>query len=263
MTRMKHVATLVRLVSALAVVAATLGPMAARADASDIARACRHPLFVTDDPNGMWFTHGYVVHNNMWNAAGYDVSQRLRACSAGNWSVTATADNSSGDGAVKTYPNAHRDYHNWNTGHEPRLSSFASIGSRFASRSPRVGIYDGAYDIWLNGVADSGSTEIMIWTDNHRQVPAGHVVKRGLTFSHRTWKLWATDDHRYLAFVPGKRLGHGWIGLKQRFSYLISHGFLAPRSTLGQVCFGYEIVSTGGSAQRFKIDRFSVTSSRR
>ena len=73
---------------------------------------------------------------------------------AGNWSVTATADNSSGDGAVKTYPNVHRDYHNWNAGHERSSArSRRSIRSTFASRSPHVGIYDGAYDIWMNGVA--------------------------------------------------------------------------------------------------------------
>jgi Glycosyl hydrolase family 12 len=112
-------------------------------------------------------------------------------------------------------------------------------------------------------VADAGSTELMIWTDNHRQVPAGRVVKRGLEFSGRTWKLWASRDHHYLAFVPDKPLGHGRIALKKQFSYLVSHGYLSRGSTLGQVCFGYEIVSTKGTAQRFKIDRFSVTSSRK
>jgi hypothetical protein len=249
------------LLALVALMAAT-GPSTA-AGSSTWARACEHPRYVTTDPDGMWFRGRYVVHNNMWNASGYDVSQRLRACSPGNWSVRATADNRSGDGAVKTYPNVHRDYHDWNTAHEPRISSFRSIRSTFASRSPQVGIYDGAYDIWLNGVADGGSTEVMIWTDNHHQVPAGSVVRRGLHFSHRTWKLWATPDHRYLAFVPNQPIRHGTVALKKRFSYLMRHGFLSHRATLGQVCFGYEIVSTGGAPARFKIDRFSVTSSRR
>jgi hypothetical protein len=34
-------------------------------------------------------------------------------------------------------------------------------------------------------------------------------------------------------------------------------------STVGQICFGYEIVSTGGTAHRFKIDRFSISASRK
>lgn len=251
-----------RSLSVLSLLAVTVGLDATSADARDLARACRHPEFVTSGWEGHSFGR-YYADSDMWNAHGYDVSQRMRVCAPGNWSVTATADNRSGDGAVKTYPNVHRDYHDWGTGHEPRLRSFASINSRFASRSPQVGIYDGAYDIWLNGVADSGSTELMIWTDNHRQVPAGRVVERRLHFSHRTWTLWATDDHHYLALVPGRPLGHGTIALKKRFAYLVSHGYLARGSTLGQVCFGYEIVSTNATSQRFKIDRFEVTSTRK
>ena len=30
---------------------------------------------------------------------------------------------------MKTYPNVHRDFHNWDTGQEPRLSSFKRIRS--------------------------------------------------------------------------------------------------------------------------------------
>jgi hypothetical protein len=43
----------------------------------------------------------------------------------------------------------------------------------------------------------------------------------------------------------------------------MAHGYLPRRSTLGQVCFGYEMVSTNGTTQKFKVDRFSVRSSRR
>ena len=45
---------------------------------------------------------------------------------------------------------------------------------------PGTGIYDIAYDIWLNGVP--GNREIMIWTENHGQIPSGAVAK-GLSFS--------------------------------------------------------------------------------
>ncbi|HET8665833.1 MAG TPA: hypothetical protein VFM08_16065 [Nocardioides sp.] len=259
---MTRLSTLGRTLSVLGLLVATIGLGVSSAEARDLARACRHPVFVTSG----WEGHGlgrYYADSDMWNAAGYDVSQTMRVCSPGNWSVRVKADNKANDGAVKTYPNVHRDYHDWGNGHEPRLSAFRSISSKFASRSPGVGIYNGAYDIWINGVADSGSTELMIWTDNHRQVPSGRVVERGLKFSHRTWKLWAADNNHYLAFVANKRLGHGKISLKKRFAYLTKHGYLPQGSTLGQVCFGYEIVSTKGTFHKFKIDRFSVTSSRK
>jgi hypothetical protein len=254
---MKHLSLLGRLAPALALVAGTVGLGATSADAAGTARACVNPSFVTSDPNGGQTFGRYYVHNNMWNVGGYNVKETLRACSAGNWYVTATADNRNGDGAVKTYPNVHRDYR------LPRLSSFTSLRSSFASRSPHVGIYDGAYDIWMNGVADSNSTEVMIWTDNHHQVPSGSVVKRGLQFSHRTWRLYVTDDHGYAAFVPDRPLPHGTIAIKKRLAYLSAHGYLPHDSRVGQICFGYEIVSTQGSPARFKVDRFSITSTRR
>jgi hypothetical protein len=255
---MKYLPVFGRLLPVLALVAVTIGLGAGSADASRTSRACAHPRFVTSDTNGGQTFGRYYVHNNMWNVAGYHVKETLRACAAGNWYATATADNSRGDGAVKTYPNVHRDYNG-----APRLSSFKTLTSTFASRSPHVGIYDGAYDIWMNGVASPSSTEVMIWTDNHHQVPAGSLVKRGLRFSHRTWRLYATGDHSYLAYVPNKPLPHGAVALKARLGYLTSHGFMPQGSTVGQICFGYEIVSTGGTAHRFKIDRFSISSSRK
>ena len=141
------------------------------------AAACTDPRFVTSDPNGMYFSGRYIVHNNMWNVDGYDVSETLSACSPSNWYVRATANNSSGDGAVKTYPNVHQDFHNWDTGAEPRLSTFTTIRSSFAARTPGFGIYNAAYDIWLNGVP--GDHEVMIWTDNYKQVPVRQRDREG------------------------------------------------------------------------------------
>jgi hypothetical protein len=173
----------------------------------------------------------------------------------------ARADNSSGDGAVKTYPNVHRDFHNWDTGAEPRLSSFSRIKARFAMRTPRVGIYNVAFDIWLNGVP--GNREVMIWTDNFRQVPAGSVVRRGLSFSGHRWRLYATGDNGYLAFVPTKRITHGKLNLRAMLRYLVSKGRVPARSTVGQICYGVEIVSTGGQRASFKVTDFAIRTSRK
>ena len=52
-----------------------------------------NPVFATSRVNATWNDAGDIVHNNMWNAKRFD-----------NWFVVATADNRSGDSAVKTYP---------------------------------------------------------------------------------------------------------------------------------------------------------------
>ena len=243
-----------RMTVALTLVLGLLLPLAPAGTAT--AAPCIHPQFVTSDENGIWFDGKYIVHNNMWNVSGYDVTETLAACSHRNWRVTATADNSRGDGAVKTYPNVHRDFHNPSTGHEPRLSSFSRLRSTWAARTPHVGIYDAAYDIWLNGVP--GEHEVMIWTDNFKQVPAGSPVTTR-EFSGYRWKVWATDDNGYIAFVPTHPLTHGTLDLKRMLDWLVARGRLPQDVTLGQVCFGFEIVSTDGSPARFKVNDFSLS----
>jgi hypothetical protein len=246
----------------LAALSTLLAPLAAfSTPATAATRSCTDPVFVTSDPNGMWSTKGYVVHNNMWNASGYNVSETMYACSYKSSYVRATATNRSGDGAVKTYPNVHKDFHDWGSGAEPKVRSFAGISSTFAAAGPDRGIYNLAYDIWLNGVP--GNREIMIWTKNHRQTPAGSVVARGLRFSHRTWRVYATDDHEYIAFVPRRPLAQGRVDIKARLDWLTQRGLVPRGSTLGQICYGVEVVSTGGRPARFRFTDFSVSTSRR
>jgi hypothetical protein len=218
---------------------------------------CTDPAFSTSEGDDGWSDGDYYVHNNMWNAADYSVSQKLVACSAGNWSVTATADDDNGDGAVKTYPNVHKDYHDWGSGKEPPLRQYSRLTSTFAATSPHTGIYNVAYDIWLNGVP--GNREVMIWTENYRQTPGGDRVARGLAFSGMTWDLYATDDNAYLAFVPSRPLTRGSLDLKAFLDYLVDKGRVPATSTLGQICFGVEVVSTGGKPATFRFTDFSVS----
>jgi hypothetical protein len=42
--------------------------------------------------------------------------------------------------------------------------------------------------------------------------------------------------------------------------WTLSKGWLPENSTLGQICFGIEIVSTAGSDARFDVTDFSITS---
>jgi glycosyl hydrolase family 12 len=218
---------------------------------------CANPEFSTSEGDDGWSDGDYYVHNNMWNAADYSVSQKLAACSAGNWSVTTTANDDNGDGAVKTYPNVHKDYHDWDSGKEPPLRQYSRLTSTFAATSPHTGIYNVGYDIWLNGVP--GNREIMIWTENYRQSPAGDRVAGGLPFSGATWDLYATDDNEYLAFIPSRALTKGSLDLKAFLDYLVDNGRVPTDSTLGQICFGVEIVSTGGKPATFQFTDFSIT----
>lgn len=205
---------------------------------------------MTSDPSGGWSDGGYYVHNNMWNAANYPVTETLYACAYNNWYVVATMNNDSGDGAVKTYPNVHEDFN------DPAISSFQSITSTFAETSPHVGIYDVAYDIWINGVASPGSTEIMIWTENYKQVPSGSV-QATQSFGGRSYKVWKSGS--YIAFVPDTPFTSGSLDLLEIFNWVMTQGWMPASSTLGQIDFGVEIVSTDNAPATFTFTDFSIT----
>jgi len=213
---------------------------------------CTNPQFVTSDPGGGWSDGRYYVYNNMWNINGYGGTQTLYACSYNNWYVVANMNNDRNDGAVKTYPNVHEDFN------ERAIRSFHSISSTFAETSPRAGIYEDAYDIWLNGIASSGSTEVMIWTENYNQVPGGSVVGT-VTFGGRTYKVWRNGDN-YIAFVANANFTSGTLNLLEVFDWIIAKGWIPASSTLGQIDYGAEIVSTRGVPATFAFTNFVLNS---
>jgi hypothetical protein len=202
----------------------------------------------------MWNQAPYFVANDAWNVNGYNVSQTLYACSAANWYVVATMDNSKGDGAVKTFPNSHRDFDS-----APQISSFNSITSTFADTSPGSGIYEDAYDIWLNGIGGANATEVMIWTDNHGQTPSGSV-QGTVTMGGRSYTVWKTTGN-YIAFVPSANFTSASMDLLAFFKWIMSKGWITNSATLGQVDYGVELVSTGGVPATFTFSNFSVNAS--
>jgi len=217
-----------------------------------LATGAANPLFETSAPNGGWSNGGYYVHNNMWNSAKYSpCTSTLQAWSYDNWHVVTRMNNKSGDGAVKTYPNVHRDY-----GGVP-IDSFDSITSTFAETSPRIGIYNWAYDIWINGVARPGCTEIMIWTDNFNQVPGGKY-EQDVTFGSQTYKAYRNPGSGYIAFVATTNLTSGTVNLLEIMKWTMAKGWLSSKSTLNQICFGVEIVSTADADATFQVNAFAI-----
>jgi hypothetical protein len=160
-------------------------------------------------------------------------------------------NNDSGDGAVKTYPNVHEDF-----GSAPAISSYTTISSSFAHAGPHVGIYEFAYDIWLNGVASTGSTEVMIWTDNFNQVPSGSVQET-VTLGTQSYKVYKSGS--YIAFVDTTNVTSGTVNLLDVFNHIIGKGWIPSNSTLGAIDYGIELVSTNSTDATFSVTSFTLT----
>jgi hypothetical protein len=213
---------------------------------------CADPSFTTSAAFGSETLGAYTVSNNMWNAGGGGISQTLSACSSSDWYVDATVADD--DGGVKTYPNSA-----YNFAAPPAISSLGSVTSTFGSTLPASGDFEDAYDIWLNGTANTGGDEVMIWTDNQGQTPAGSAVTT-VTFDGQSYTVWAADGGP-ITFVSDTNVTAGDLNLLPFFQWLISNGYEPSSSTLNQVAYGAQIVSTDGAPETFGFNNFSVSSS--
>ena len=202
----------------------------------------------------------YYVTNDSWNAQHYSgLSQTLFVCNYDNWYTLSAMNNDTGDGAVKTSPNVQETWYPTPTA----LSSWKSITSRFSDvppgSGPGYGTWEFEYDIWLNGLADANSTEIMIWTYNNGQAPIGSPVG-SFTDAGQTYVVYRSPPpNKYIAFVAlnGRLSGH--VNLLDFFRYAINKGWMPASSKLYQICHGVELVSTNGKREKFAVDNFSVT----
>ncbi|HWB76277.1 MAG TPA: hypothetical protein VG755_15005 [Nannocystaceae bacterium] len=230
--------------------ASTTGPLdgsSSEASTGAPPSMCTAPVFETSTPDDGWSTENYYVHNNMWNS---ECCQTLYACSYADWYVVSNQIDEAG--AVKTFPNVHRDYDG------KRIDSFPVLTSTFAATSPHVGIYNVAYDIWINGIAAPGGAELMIWTENFNQVPGGDMVASA-DFGGVTWQAWKADwDWTYLALVPEEPLTEGELDLLEMLEWTIAQGWVPADATIDQIGFGVEIVSTDGNDEAFVFSGFAI-----
>jgi len=219
---------------------------------------CASPVFTTSDTNGGWSNGGYYVHNNVWNA-GEAGPETLYACSFKNWYVRSTQPSTT---SVKAYPNVHLDINSLNGS---PINDYTTITSTFSATSPQVGIYNVAYDLWLNGVGwGSGTTEVMIWTENHKQAPLGSTVAPQMTFGaskYDVYRYTSSSDGgvQVITLLSTPAQTSGSVDLKAILSWIVGKGWIGSNATVNQIGYGVEICSTENQPATFYFTDFSVT----
>lgn len=188
----------------------------------------------------------YFVHNNNWNddAGGNSV---ITACSFDNWIADSNTPDHS-DLSVQTYLNVHRDYNN------RALSTISS--ARFGARGPRCAgcIWNIAFDIWIGS---EFTHEMMIWTENWNQRPAGDMVGT-TTIGGRQYQVWraGSGDGGILTYVSVTPQLAGVMPLSAFFADVRARGWTP--TTTWQVDYGVEVVDTNGTWQRFTFTDFFI-----
>ena len=235
---------------------------AVQSNPSIIGNRCTKPTVIPMDPGNAQsgITKGkYFVTNDSWNAGHYTgLSQTLHVCNYNSWYAIATMNNDSGDGAVKTSPNVQETWYPTPT----KLSKWRSITSQFSDvppgAGPDYGTWEFEYDIWLNGLADSNSTEVMIWTYNNGQSPGGSPSGSFTDAGHTYDVYHSSPPYQYVAFVDRSNNLSGNVNLLDFLNYVISRGWMPSSSTLYQICNGVELVSTNSKPEKFTINNFSI-----
>ena len=233
------------------------------ATAPEGGRTCTKPTVIPMDQENAQsgIAEGdYYVTNDSWNTGRYaGLSQAIYVCNYNSWYTIATMNNDTFDGAVKTSPNVQETWYPTPT----KLSRWSSITSQFSDlppgTGPAYGIWEFEYDVWLNGLADSASTEVMIWTYNNGQTPGGSP-SGSFTGGGQTYDVYRRPPpHQYVAFVDRSGNLSGKVNLAGFFHYVIAKGWMPSSSTLDQICNGLELVSTDAKPEKFAITNFSIT----
>jgi hypothetical protein len=238
------------------------GGQVIKSGSSSAGQTCVHPTVIPMDTENAQsgVTEGnYYVTNDTWNADHYiGLSQKLYVCDYNSWYAIVTMNNATGDFAVKTSPNVQETWYPTPT----KLSRWESITSQFSDIPPgpgsNNGIWEFEYDIWLNGIADSSSTEVMIWTYNNGQTPSGSPSGSFADAGHTYDVYRSPQPYQYIAFVDRSNNLSGHVNLLDFFRYVISRGWMLSSSTLYQICNGVELVSTNSRPEKFTINNFSI-----
>ena len=188
----------------------------------------------------------YHVNNNEWNnSAG---RQCIWATSYHHWGVTSTQSGT----AVKTYPNTQRLFDNSQGQYLKPVGSFTSMVSTYSEYMPSNGIFESAYDIWLN----NWNIELMIWQDNHGQVPFGHRAGNATIYGNH-YTVWQSGNDAF-AFVLDHNARWGKVHIKSVFNWMVRNNKITNATTLTDVEFGFEVCSTAGQPEKFRLNRYTL-----
>jgi hypothetical protein len=213
-----------------------------------------------------------TIGNNVWHPiSGW--AETLSARNPGDWSVTANlpARNTS----VVSYPDVGTTVP-WlpNKDANPDLSAWSSIYSSFSVSMPgdakkNGSVGEAAYDMWLNDWND----EVMIQTDfmgdslRPRCDVSGDAIAT-VSFGGsngvpvQKWKLCQFDSELIWQLPTGTNESSGKVDVMAMLRWLETHGngkYLPAHSSLTALGFGFELCSTGGRTETFRLNRFSLT----
>jgi hypothetical protein len=195
--------------------------------------------------------------NDMWNPIS-GATTTMYANNPGDFYVVANMP--AGNTAVVAYPDTAVNF-------TRAVSAYHSITSSFTeTMNPVTGTNaEASYDIWFsNGGAVN---EVMIQNDfSPGRVPSCAWAATNVQFGGsngvpvHTWNLCQGATTSWWVIADGN-FSSGSVDILAMVNWLISHGHLGQGATFGTLSYGWEISSTGGQDETFRVSDFTISAS--
>lgn len=193
------------------------------------------------------YKHGpFILDANEWNPAGGN--------GAPESSMTTWAGNDSSWGVCTNQPGTGWPYpeERLMTGATP-MSSLASIVSGYDETTPSGGMWDSAYDIWLqrpDGAPGQSPPEVMIWTANHGEWTGNPTVVGNVTIAGHQYQMSVCDTCNRVTFVFPSDVPATTVNLLAVLRYAARHpassDITGTDPVVTEIDRGWEIYKTDG-----------------
>jgi hypothetical protein len=187
----------------------------------------------------------YTVSNNIWGQV-TGSSQTLTVDSKDSWGFDSSEPTT--PAGIKAYPNISQNY-NVSLG---ALSATGSVQQTMSYGVPpeAPGHWEVAADNWLDATAGQpGAIEVMVWTYNHGETPAGSDTGN-VTLDGQSWQLWVKNgggtDPTYTFLLNGSQLS-GTVHFLNMMKELRLLGYITNSDVLKQLAYGVEVADDSGT----------------
>lgn len=194
----------------------------------------------------------YIIMNNRW---GTSATQCINTTSNG-FSIIQEDGVAATNGAPTAYPAIYLGCHYSNCSpNSPlpaQINSFSSANSSISDTYPGGGVWDAAYDIWLNAdtnVSGVQDTEIMIWLNHQGSIqPVGSATGSANLAGH-SWQVWTGNNgqNNVVSYVSTSALSGMSFNVKDFINDTLSRGSQYGNSSwyLTSIQAGFEPWSGG------------------
>ncbi|GII23350.1 GH12 family glycosyl hydrolase domain-containing protein [Planosporangium mesophilum] len=213
------------------------------------------------DKYGTTTVDRYVAMNNVWGA---DTPQCFTTTNSG-FTITKADNKKATNGAPLSYTAIYLGCHYGNcspgTNLPMQVSQISSATSSASFSYPTSGVYNAAYDIWLDPSSrkdGENKLELMIWFNRQGPISPAGTPAGTATVAGRSWEVWAGDgpNRRVVTYAARSPMTSWNFNVMDFINDVKTHSNLTDSWYLTSIQTGFEpwVGGTGLAVNSFTAD---------